>query len=377
MASATSLPLKPILFTTSLVLGIGASRVGLRDLLLKTVTGPGKYKRIGVILFVVANIKNVPFFWHVCTSCLSWNGVILTVSTQYRVWAAILRHCLFSKPGIGPERGPSSLFLPVITTSRSPLYECDYNLHKSNSTYFSDLDITRSHIVCALVQPGIHALQHNKESKLVLDKDGKPFMERWSIMLGSVMCSFKREIGMLEPYEMWSRILCWDRKWIYIVTHFVKKGTVKPKAYILGDRTWFGKKGYKHVRGDGRVRSKEVDEKAIFASAISKYVMKLGRLTIHPEVVLQASDLLPEKPGGWATMSGPSGESTPDVVEEIDTSAVLVDSKSTEWDWRKVEAENKRGLEFAAHFAALDELHHEFTGSQAPALGKYPEGILW
>jgi hypothetical protein len=302
---------------------------------------------------------------------------MLTNSVQYRVWAAILRHCLFSKPEIGPERGPSSLFLPVITTSRSPLYECDYNLHKSNSTYFSDLDITRSHIICALLQPGIAALQHNKDSKLVLDKDGKPFSGRWSIMLGSVMCSFKREIGIFEPYEMWSRILCWDRKWIYVVTHFVKKGPVKPKAYILGDRTWFGSKGYKHVRGDGKIRSKEVDEKSIFASAISKYVMKLGRLTVHPEVVLQASCILPEKPGGWATMSGPSGESTPDVVEEIDTSAVLVDSKSTEWDWRRIEAENKKGLEFAAHFAALDELHHEFTGSQAPALGKYPEGILW
>jgi hypothetical protein len=65
MASATRLPLKPILFTTSIVLGVGASRVGLRDILLKTVTGPGKYKRIAAVLFLIANIKNFPFFWHV------------------------------------------------------------------------------------------------------------------------------------------------------------------------------------------------------------------------------------------------------------------------------------------------------------------------
>jgi hypothetical protein len=65
MASATRLPLKSILFTTSIVLGVGASRVGLREILLKTVTGPGKYKRIAVILLLFANIKNVPFFWHV------------------------------------------------------------------------------------------------------------------------------------------------------------------------------------------------------------------------------------------------------------------------------------------------------------------------
>ena len=67
MASAARLPLKPILFTASIVLGAGASRVGLREFLLKTVTGPGKYKRIAVILFVVANIKNFPFVWHVST----------------------------------------------------------------------------------------------------------------------------------------------------------------------------------------------------------------------------------------------------------------------------------------------------------------------
>ncbi|KAG9235057.1 hypothetical protein BJ875DRAFT_283722 [Amylocarpus encephaloides] len=358
MASASALPLKSILFTASIVAGVGVSRVSLRDLLLKTVAGPGKYKRITILLVILANWKNVPWVWH------------------YRVWGGILRHCLFSKPHIPADRGPSSVFLPVIISSRSPLYECDYNFHKSNSTYFSDLDVTRSHLVCALLQPGIEALQHNRQTKLVLDKEGNAVTGRWGIMLGSVMCSFKREIGIYEPYEMWSRVLCWDRKWIYVVSHFVKKGTVKPKAYILEDGSLFGKKGFKQVRGDGKIRSKEVDEKSIFATGISKYVVKLGRLTTHPEVLLQSSNILPPKPGGWATMSGPSGESTPEVLE-VEAPEEVVDLKSTEWDWKRIEAENKKGLKFAAHFAALDELHHEFTGSQAPALGKYNEGFLW
>jgi hypothetical protein len=42
------------------------------------------------------------------------------------------------------------LLLPAITSSRSPLTECDINLHKSNSTYFSDLDISRSNLVMLL-----------------------------------------------------------------------------------------------------------------------------------------------------------------------------------------------------------------------------------
>jgi hypothetical protein len=204
--------------------------------------------------------------------------------------------------------------------------------------------------------------------KLVLDKEGQPVRGRWSVMLGGVMCSFKREIGIYEGYEMWSRILCWDKKWIYCVTHFVKKGAVKPSAYILDDGSWFGGKGYKKLEAKG---GKDVDEKAIFASAISKYVVKLGRLTVHPEVFLQASDMLPPKPGGWASMSGPSGESTPETLEVADTEVEVTD----DWDWRKVEAENKKGLAFAEHFGELDALHDEFTGSQAPALGRYRDFI--
>lgn len=203
----------------------------------------------------------------------------------------------------------------------------------------------------------------------MLDKDGRPYKGRFNIMLGSVMCTFKREIGMYEGFEMWSRVLCWDRKWVYVVSHFVKKGTVKPSSYILTDGSWFGGKGYQAVSGEGNAA--DVDEKAIFASAISKYVVKLGRLTVHPEVLLGASGVLPERPGGWATMSGESGESTPEIIEEGYES-----EPGGEWDWRRVVAEKQRGLRFVEQFAAMDELHHEFSGSRAPALGRYRDFLL-
>lgn len=38
------------------------------------------------------------------------------------------------------------LFMPSILDTRPTLLECDFNLHKSNSTYFTDLDIARSHL---------------------------------------------------------------------------------------------------------------------------------------------------------------------------------------------------------------------------------------
>ncbi|PMD32061.1 hypothetical protein L207DRAFT_558398 [Hyaloscypha variabilis F] len=185
--------------------------------------------------------------------------------------------------------------------------ESDYNLHKSNVTYFFDLDVTRLQMVCMLLEPGIVALRNNNRHKI----------GAWSIVLGGVMCTFKREIGMYRGYEMWSRVLCWDRKWIYIAEHFGEKGAG----------------GYRSVKRRQGEREAKVDEKAILASAISKYVVKLGRLTIHLNLSLNASGLLPPKPGDG-------------------------------WDWKRILAENKKGLKHAEHFAALDGLHGEFTGSQ-------------
>lgn len=233
--------------------------------------------------------------------------------------------------------------------------------------------------MCCLLQPGIEKLHHNDRERLVLGKDGEVVRGRWNIMLGGVMCGFKREIGMYQGYEMWSRLLCWDRKWIYVVTHFVKKGTVRPKAYILSDGSWFGGKGYKNVEARGAEgEDVAVDEKAIFASAISKYVVKLGRLTVHPEVLLTAADMLPERPGGWHTMSGSSGESTPETLVDMEASTVEAKAGGTsdEWDWKRIVAENEKGLKYAEHFAALDGLHGEFSGSRTTALGKYRDFLL-
>jgi len=42
----------------------------------------------------------------------------------------------------------------------------------------------------------------------------------------------------------------------------------------------------------------------------------------------------------------------------------------------RIEAQNEKGLKFVEHFAALDGLHGEFSGSQTAALGKYRD-FLW
>lgn len=194
-------------------------------------------------------------------------------------------------------------------------------------------------------------------------------------MLGSVMTSFKREIKPYEGYEMWSRMLCWDRKWIYILTHFVKAGTVRPDGYTLDDGSFSSRLfGAKSRKGSGKVD--DVDRvgeanKNIFASALSKYCCKLGRFTIHPEVTLNASGLLPPRPGGWNIMDGRPKEENGAASTGNGNGHANGHAEAEEWDWKRVEAENARGMKHAEHFAAMDGLLEEFTGENRPALGVY------
>ena len=69
MASATKLPLKSMVLASSvaipIVLGASASRVNLRNLVIRTFTGPGSYSRVVAAILILTNLKNVPFAWHV------------------------------------------------------------------------------------------------------------------------------------------------------------------------------------------------------------------------------------------------------------------------------------------------------------------------
>ena len=243
----------------------------------------------------------------------------------------------------------------MISETRAPLLEIDYNLHKSNSTYFTDLDVSRTHLVSYLTREALRALANNHQTGLVRDPAGKPVKGAMGIMLGSVACSFKREIPAYKPYELWSRVLAWDRKWFYIVTHFVPKGAAKPTEWL--------------DPGFGRVKTRSGTDATggwankVYAVAVSKYVFKLGRLTVHPATVLQQSGLLPQRPGGWHAGDNQVGD------ESVDLSSVDL-STGGDWDWQRVEAQRRKGLEVAAQFAGLDEMHHDFDGGNDGALAK-------
>lgn len=250
---------------------------------------------------------------------------------------------------------PDKLFHPVISESHASIGEIDYRWHKSNSTYLADLDISRSHLVSHLVARAGHLAARNTKSRLVMDPSDptKPARGSFNIGIGAVHCAWKREIKPYQKYEMWSRIITWDRKWLFIMTHFVEKGAVKP-------RSWAG-------QNFGPTRSTagkpQEWEKKVFATAVTTYVFKIGRLTIHPAIMLEASGLLPDRPGGWIV-----AQSSEDSIGEQNAADL------SEWTWKRTEAERQRGLEYARHFAAMDDLHGWFDGGEDGALGQFPVG---
>ncbi|RSL82611.1 hypothetical protein CEP52_016924 [Fusarium oligoseptatum] len=303
------------------VAGYAAYRVNWIPMMKAFLTGPGRTSRILLLFFVMFNWKTMPLAW------------------TYRVLYSFIYHTLLRK---SPKLGPDALFKPIISSSHAPLLEIDYNLHKSNSTYFADLDISRTHLVSYLLRESLAVLSRNAQNKIVLDpKTDQPIKGSIGIMLGAVECSFKREIPAYKNYEMWSRILSWDRKMALYRDALCAQGYCPAQDPAGG---W---------------------EKKIYATAISKYVIKLGRFTVHPAIVLGgAAGLLPERPGGWTTGEQHLGDLSVD-LSDVDLSV------PGKWNWQRVEAQRRKGMELAGHFHELDRLQEEFDGGDNGALGQF------
>ena len=262
--------------------------------------------------------------------------------------------------------------------------DCDFNIHKSNSTYFTDLDVARSHLVPLLCGRGIAQMR----KKFAAEED----KGRLGIILGGVHCSFRREIKPLQAFEIWSRLLTWDRKWLYIVNHFVEKGAVQPKGFTL--QPW------RRVDKSNKTQSKQqasngkepaATKPKIFASSIAKYVFKVGRRTIPPTQMLEVGGLVPPRPSNVNTPSYPSTPSNvPDSASHEPALAEIVQSLSSAstdeiidaslkpdgaegdvWDWQRIEDERARGMRIAELFNGLDALEGEFRGEDDMALGVY------
>lgn len=172
-----------------------------------------------VAAFLVANAKNITFSWHL------------------RFFYYVFRYCVLPGwLGYAAKDKPASPFAERRYGTRCTLMDCDINGHKSNSTYFSDLDIARTDLVVWLL---------NKFFRDTHKANG-----RWAyVPLGSVYCNFKKEIKPLQRYTIVSRVLGWNQKWLIVESRFEIGSKKSP---------------------------------VVAATALTKYVVKDKRKTIPP-----------------------------------------------------------------------------------------------
>lgn len=167
--------------------------------------------------------------------------------------------------------------------------------------------------------------------------------------LGGTSCIFKKSIAPFARYEISSRVLCWDQKWIYVVSHFTKPGSHKATHSILTSSE----------SATAKIEHIENKEDRIYATAITKYVFKQGRITIAPETILQECGLLPSRPmtEGLNGLLNGMGSIDKDSNKHL--------------TWIQVQQECDKHLPLAQNFGSLDQLHGTFVGRGGPKLYSY------
>lgn len=179
----------------------------------------------------------------------------------------------------------------------------DFNLHKSNSTYFTDLDIARSKLIGRILAP---AWPMDNMFIEYTGRDGTPRRERVkgspAIILGATYTSFKREMSAYTKYNVKSRVLGWDSRWLYIGSWFI------------------GRKG-----------------KRLHACSLSKYILKKGRITVRPELFLAEAGWIPAR-------------QDPLAVDKVNTAIGAAES----WGWDEIEAHRQQGMAIVNGWADTD-----------------------
>lgn len=227
------------------------------------------------LIFLLLNLKVLPGAWHV--------RVLRGIYVQTTAPTARREN--------DTKNDGKTLFSYLIAKTRAAPLECDYNGHKSNSTYFTDLDVNRTQLLCRLFKLVLSASHYDRSKR----------NKHLNIALGSTCCVYRREIRPLQECEIWSKVLSWDEKWLYVVSYFVRSG---PKGKSAVPR-----------------------EEDILASAIGRYVFKDGRKTVRPIEALRDCDLLPQE---------------------------------TDQAWKEYEAERVHGMQIGGLLAGLGDLPEVF-----------------
>ncbi len=198
------------------------------------------------LVFLLSTYKTLPFAY------------------LYRFYSTVLRNVVFKRftylrnGGLntyGYDEGDNRLvvFKPqVFKTYVSPL-EVDMYLHKLNLTYFLDLDIARTDLITKVFQKLFFRYYDNANGHF----KGNSLANLPYIPVAAVETHFKHELKPFQSFEIHSKVISWDQKWIFVLSKFTS----------------------------GRKADK------VYGIALTKYVFKRGRVTIAPEDMIKECGL--------------------------------------------------------------------------------------
>ena len=84
--------------------------------------------------------------------------------------------------------------------------DLDVNVHMNNGRFLSVMDLGRFDL--------------SFRTRL-----GRAMLRnRWTPLVGGISIRYRRSLDPFERYDLYTRLLGWDAKWVYLEQHFLKRG---------------------------------------------------------------------------------------------------------------------------------------------------------
>lgn len=94
--------------------------------------------------------------------------------------------------------------------------DLDLNMHMNNGRYLSIMDLGRVDIMHR-----IGLMEHIIQN-------------RWSPVVGHLHMRFRRPFKLFQQYDLHSRIISWDEKWVYIEQTFICNNKIHAVGLVQG-----------------------------------------------------------------------------------------------------------------------------------------------
>lgn len=101
--------------------------------------------------------------------------------------------------------------------------DLDTNFHMNNGRYMTLLDLGRLDL---LLRTGSAA---------------PAFKRKWYPVLAAVQMRFRKPLNLFQKFEIHTRIVSWDGKWVYLEQKILRKGSLVTHAFLKG--AFVGPKG--------------------------------------------------------------------------------------------------------------------------------------